>query len=177
MAFALGALVAGAVAGAVHRVALVVLAGSRASDLLNAALAPMLRTGAGRLLPGLALLELEGHRSGRRVQVVVGQVDTADGHVLVAADAAHKRWWRNFTSPHPAEVCVTGRHHEATGHAVTAGADLDAALAAHAARHPRAPVDRRHVADGTAAVVVLDHTRAGIDPRTSDPAAPRRHRP
>lgn len=115
--------------------------GGAPSDLLNAALAPMLRTGAGRLLPGLALLELEEHRSGRRVQVVVGQV-------------ARRRCRPRRPVVH-----------------------LDAALAAHAARHPRAPVDRRHVTDGTDAVVVLDHTRAGIDPRTSDPAAPRRHRP
>ena len=52
-AFAVGALAAGAVAGAVHGVALVELAGGRAAGLPGASRASMLRKGAGRLLPSL----------------------------------------------------------------------------------------------------------------------------
>lgn len=50
-------------------VALVVVVDSQVSGLLNAARAPMLRTGAGHPLPGLATLELAGHRSKRPVRV------------------------------------------------------------------------------------------------------------
>jgi hypothetical protein len=154
-AFAVGAFAAGAVAGAVHGVVLVSLAGGRGADLLNPVLHRVLRSHWGRLLPGLALLEFAGRRSGCTVDVVAGHVDAGGSEIVVAADAPSKRWWRNFQDPRPLTLWVRGTSRPGTGRIVTDEPELTQAVTAYQRRHGPT-LTASDIRDGRAAVVVID---------------------
>jgi hypothetical protein len=155
-AFAFGAFAAGAVAGAVHGVVLVSLSGGRGVEVINPVLHRLLRSSAGRLLPGLALLELTGRRSGRPVTVVAGHVRDGASEIVVSGAADTKRWWRNLIDPLPVTLWTGGVRRRGVGRVVTDDAGLSRTLEAwHGTRATSRPTPA-DVHAGRTVVVVID---------------------
>ena len=100
--------------------------------VLNPLMRLVLRTPAGRAVPGLALLEFRGRRTGRRYRVPVG-LHEVDGVSFVVTPA---RWRANFAGGAPAELRNRGRATPVVGTLVR---DPDAVAA----------LIRRVIADGT----------------------------
>jgi len=100
--------------------------------VLNPLMRLVLRTPAGRAVPGIALLEFRGRRTGRRYRVPVG-LHEVDGTSFVVTPA---RWRANFAGGEPAELRNRGRASAVVGTLVREP-DTVAALI------------RRVIADGT----------------------------
>jgi hypothetical protein len=87
------------------------------NSLVNPVLAPVLRSPAGRLLGGLAVLTYTGRQTGRLHQLVC-QVRADRRELLVVVERPQeKRWWRNFRTPAPVDVWVRGHRHAGTAQA------------------------------------------------------------
>ncbi|MBB2915603.1 hypothetical protein FHS43_006926 [Streptosporangium becharense] len=74
-------------------------------------------------------------RTGVRVALPVQVARDDDRVVVLAGDAAKKRWWRHFTGRAPVEVLLDGRWHGGTGVVVTG--PESAAAEAYRRAHPR----------------------------------------
>ena len=74
----------------------------------NTIVVALLRSPLARLLGGVCELEFTGRRSNRAVRLPVQYARDADRVVVHVGHAAGKRWWRNFTDPHPARVTLVG---------------------------------------------------------------------
>ncbi|MBM7804461.1 deazaflavin-dependent oxidoreductase (nitroreductase family) [Geodermatophilus bullaregiensis] len=105
----------------------------------NAVVLAVLRSRAHRLLSASAIeLRYLGRRSGRQYAVPV-QYARAGGHLVVWPQHWQRStWWRNFRTPQPVTVRLTGRLHEGTARVV----DPDdpqwrSARQTYAARWPR----------------------------------------
>jgi hypothetical protein len=93
----------------------------------------------GVLDAGLCELRYRGRRSGRRIALPVLYAAYGDSLVVLVGDAPDKQWWRNFTTPGPAEIRRGGRILSGTGRIVPPG---DPAYA----NAWRAYSDRHHIA-------------------------------
>lgn len=93
-------------------------------DRTNPVMIRVLTSRGHRLLSaGLCVVEYEGRRSGRTYRLPVGYHDI-DGTVIVSTSIAPERtWWRNFTEPHPARLCIKGRWRETTGRVLDPASD------------------------------------------------------
>ncbi|HSJ44137.1 MAG TPA: nitroreductase/quinone reductase family protein [Euzebyales bacterium] len=154
--FAVGAFAAGAVAGAVHGVVVVSMAGGRGVEVINPVMHRLLRSCAGRLLPGLVLLELTGRRSGRPVRIVAGHVRDDGSEIVVAGAADTKRWWRNLIDPRPVTLWTGGVRRRGVGRVVTDEADLSRTLGAWHATRARSRPTVADVSAGRTAVVIIE---------------------
>jgi hypothetical protein len=124
--------------------------------LANPVVRAILRSPAHGLLSGsLAVLEYEGHKSGRTFAIPLRYAETGDGSrlVTVAVDPPRKLWWRAFTEPRTAVVLVRRRRRDVAG-TLLDGPQRENAVAAYAARFPGSAGLLDH-----AAVVVFE--RAG----------------
>lgn len=93
---------------------------SRFNPLIAAVLRSPLH---GLLSPGLMLITVTGHRSGRRYSFPVGY--QRDGRVvtIMVSEARHKSWWRNYHEPGPVELRLRGRQLRGTAEVVEPGSD------------------------------------------------------
>jgi hypothetical protein len=90
-----------------------------------------------RILPGLCGLRYIGRRSGRTVVLPVAHAACGTDVMALVGHPKDKRWWRNFTGGHPAELLLDGRWRQARGEVV--GPDrieYPRLLAGYRAAHP-----------------------------------------
>jgi deazaflavin-dependent oxidoreductase (nitroreductase family) len=81
----------------------------------NRVVLTVLRSPFGRLLAGLCTLEFSGRRTGRTVHLPVQYARDGDQVAVYVGHSAGKRWWRNFTDPHPVRVSAGGHTSAGTG--------------------------------------------------------------
>jgi hypothetical protein len=83
--------------------------GDRAlTHVVNPVVVALLRSPAHRLISRhVAVIEVTGRRSGRRLRVPVDYA-RADGHLAVASRPS-RRWWRNLRGGAPVRVLLRGR--------------------------------------------------------------------
>ncbi|MET0838769.1 MAG: hypothetical protein ABWY19_08320 [Marmoricola sp.] len=91
---------------------------------LNLVLRPTLRSPLGRLVPGVAMLEFRGRRTGRLFRVPVGWHAVEGGHVVVTP----ARWRSNFRDGCPVTVHARGRRRQMIGRLEDEPEDVAAAL-------------------------------------------------
>jgi len=106
-----------------------------------------------RLIDGrVCLVRYRGRRSARTITTPVQYARHSDQIVIVAGNAAAKHWWRNFTTPAPAELWLDGRWQSVELH-VDAATDAQPAVARY--------VQRFHlkVADVARSVVLIGSRR------------------
>ena len=127
---------------------------ARVLAVLNPVMRVLLRTPAGRFVPGLALLEFRGRRTGRWYRVPVG-LHEVDGISYVVTPA---RWRANFVGGEPAELRNRGRVRPVVGTLVR---DPDAVAA----------LIRRIIADGTRPAMIGIRMPAGHEVVAEDVAA------
>jgi hypothetical protein len=87
------------------------------NSLVNPVLAPVLRSPAGRLIGGLAVLTYTGRQTGRLHQLVCQVRADRRELLVVVGHAPEKRWWRNFRTPAPVDVWVRGQRRAGTAQA------------------------------------------------------------
>jgi hypothetical protein len=105
----------------------------------NAVVLSLLRSPLGRLFRGLGELEFTGRRSGRVVRLPVQYARDAHRVVVNVGHAAGKRWWRNFTNPHPVRVHAGGATLTGIGRVVhVSDADRTEAERVYRLRYPKA---------------------------------------
>ena len=114
--------------------------------IVNPMLRTLVRSPLGRAMKSLAVLEMTGRRSGRRIRVVIGWHEV-DGAPTVFSPSA---WRNNFVGGAPAVLHHRGTHRSMVGTLVTDPATVAAAIAAVLAdgTSPRAialDVDAGHV--------------------------------
>jgi hypothetical protein len=98
----------------------------------------VLRSPLGRLLGGLCALEFAGRRTGRTVRLPVQYAREGDQVAVYVGRSIGKRWWRNFTEPHPVRVSAGGRTFAGTGRlALPGNPDRTAAERIYRQRHPK----------------------------------------
>lgn len=100
-------------------------------------------------------LRFAGRRSGQPVVLPVMYARRADTIVVLVGGPEQKRWWRNFTRPHPVRVWLRGVARTGIGR-VVAGRAAGRAEAArvYAGRFPNLPVE-----DDPLVVITLDPVR------------------
>ncbi len=105
----------------------------------NAIVLAVLRSRAHRLLSASAIeLRYRGRRSGRQYVLPVQYASAGDHLVVWPQHWQHSTWWRNFRTPLPVTVRLTGRLHEGTARVVTPeDPQWRTARQAYAARWPR----------------------------------------
>jgi deazaflavin-dependent oxidoreductase (nitroreductase family) len=88
----------------------------------NAVVLAVLRSRAHRLLSATAIeLRYTGRRSGRQYVLPVQYAGAGDHLVVWPQHWQHSTWWRNFRTPQPVTVRLTGRLHEGTARVVDPG--------------------------------------------------------
>jgi deazaflavin-dependent oxidoreductase (nitroreductase family) len=88
----------------------------------NAIVLAVLRSRAHRLLSASAIeLRYIGRRSGRQYVLPVQYARAGDHLVLWPQHWQHSTWWRNFRTPQPVTVRLTGRLHEGTARVMDPG--------------------------------------------------------
>lgn len=115
--------------------------------LVNRVVLGLLRSDVRPLLDGTVGVVRYVAGSGAPVVLPVQVARDGDLVVIMAGDAARKRWWRHFRQPAAVEVRLDGRWHGGTGQVVTGAGS--AAAAAYRRAYPRATVP----ADATFVVV------------------------
>ncbi len=75
------------------------------------------------LSSGLCVVEYDGRRSGRTYRLPVGYHDLGGAVVVSTSIAPERSWWRNFTDPHPARLCIKGRWRDMEGRVLVPGTD------------------------------------------------------
>ncbi|SFP77048.1 protein of unknown function [Geodermatophilus dictyosporus] len=105
----------------------------------NAIVLAVLRSRAHRLLSGSAIeLRYVGRRSGRQYVLPVQYASAGDHLVVWPQHWQRATWWRNFRTPQPATVRLTGRPHEGVARVVDPGdPQWHAARQTYAMRWPR----------------------------------------
>jgi F420H(2)-dependent quinone reductase len=99
-------------------------------------------------------LRYTGGRTGRSVALPVMYAQRGDRVVVLVGGPDQKTWWRNFTSPTPVRVLLSGTTRTGTGHVVgPASPERTEAAKVYATRFPDIPVE----ADP---MVVIDLDRA-----------------
>jgi hypothetical protein len=88
----------------------------------------------------VVLVRYAGRRSGRMCTLPAMYVRDDDGVFVVAARAASKTWWRNFTSPRPAVLRLRGRDIPMTGTVLSEGPRRAEATAIYQKRWPKAAI-------------------------------------
>ncbi len=61
------------------------------------------------LSPGVMLITVTGHRSGRRYTLPVGYQRYGEVLTVMVSEARKKQWWRNYREPGPVVMRVRGR--------------------------------------------------------------------
>jgi hypothetical protein len=97
-------------------------------------------------------LRYTGVRSGRQVVLPVMYAQHDERIVVMVGRADHKRWWRNFTRPHPVRVWLRGGARTGVAHVVAA----DATGRADAAAIYAARFTKHAVHDDPMVVIALD---------------------
>jgi hypothetical protein len=111
----------------------------RALRVGNPLVRAVLRSRWHRLLSGsLALLEYDGHRTGRRYAIPVVYVADGADVLVLAARAERKLWWRSFRTGARATLTIRGERRPASGSLLAAGDELRRALRRYALARPRA---------------------------------------
>jgi len=88
----------------------------------NPILIPLLKNWLGRRLGRrLAVVEYVGRRSGDRHQLVAQYLRNGTTVRIRVGAADHKTWWRNFSTPRPMRLHLTGECHDVTAHAMREG--------------------------------------------------------
>lgn len=124
--------------------------------VINAFTCWILHTPALRRLADHQVVELRftGARTGRPVVLPVMYAERGEQLVVLVGGSDGKRWWRNFTKPHPVRVLLRGVTRTGIGHVVAAGAAGRAEAAEiYAARFPDLPVR-----DDPMVLITLDPT-------------------
>ncbi len=105
----------------------------------NAIVLAVLRSRAHRLLSASAIeLRYLGRRSGRQYVLPVQYANAGDHLVVWPQHWQRATWWRNFRTPEPVTVRLTGRLHEGTARVVEPGdPQWHSARQAYATRWPR----------------------------------------
>ncbi|PRY35570.1 uncharacterized protein DUF385 [Geodermatophilus tzadiensis] len=105
----------------------------------NAIVLAVLRSRAHRLLSASAIeLRYVGRRSGRQYVVPVQYARAGDHLVVWPQHWQRATWWRNFRTPQPVSVRLTGRLHEGMARVVDPGdPQWHSARHAYAVRWPR----------------------------------------
>ena len=125
----------------------------------NTIILALLRSPLARLLGGLCELEFTGRRSDRAVRLPVQYAREGDRVVVHVGRAAGKRWWRNFTDPHPVRVHAGRATLVGIGRLVRTGdADRPEAERGYRQRYPKATLSTHDP------IVLIE--------RASDPAGP-----
>lgn len=90
---------------------------------VNAVVRLLLRARLLRRLVDGAVCELAftGRRTGRKISLPVMYAQRGDRVVVLVGDPAAKRWWRNFSQPHPVRVLLRGAPRTGVGVVVAAG--------------------------------------------------------
>jgi hypothetical protein len=70
------------------------------------------------LSPALMLITVEGRKTGRRYTIPVAYHEHEDAIVILVAEAASKRWWRNYRRPGPIALRLRGMSLEGTAEVV-----------------------------------------------------------
>jgi hypothetical protein len=129
---------------------------------VNAVTCWFLRTPVLRRLADRQVAELRftGARTGQPVALPVMYAQRGDQLVVLVGGPDRKRWWRNFTRPHPVRVLLRGVIRTGVGHVVASGAGGRAEAAdIYATRFPDLPVQ-----DDPMVVITLDPAGAGRSP-------------
>lgn len=108
--------------------------------LVNAFTRWILHTPVLRRLADHQVVELRfaGVRSGREVVLPVMYAKRDNQLVILVGGAKDKRWWRNFTKPHPVRVLLRGVDRGGVGHVVAVdAADRRLATDIYATRFPK----------------------------------------
>jgi hypothetical protein len=66
------------------------------------------------------LITVEGRRTGRRYTIPVAYHEHGDAIVILVAEAASKRWWRNYRRPGPIALRLRGQRLKGTAEVVPA---------------------------------------------------------
>ncbi len=105
----------------------------------NAVVLAVLRSRAHRLLSASAIeLCYLGRRSGRQYVLPVQYAGAGDHLVVWPQHWQRSTWWRNFRTPQPVTVRLTGRLREGTAHVVDTGdPQWPSARQTYATRWPR----------------------------------------
>jgi deazaflavin-dependent oxidoreductase (nitroreductase family) len=105
----------------------------------NAVVLAVLRSRAHRLLSASAIeLRYLGRRSGRQYVLPVQYAGADDYLVVWPQHWQRSTWWRNFRTPQPVTVRLTGRLREGTAHVVDTGdPQWPSARQTYATRWPR----------------------------------------
>ena len=111
----------------------------------------------------VVLVRYAGRRSGRMCTLPAMYVRDDDGVFVVAARAASKTWWRNFTSPRPAVLRLRGRDIPMTGTVLSEGPRRAEATAIYQKRWPKAAIAEDAVIVAFAAEVDPAAKVAGSD--------------
>jgi len=122
---------------------------------MNRVLLRLLRSPFRRLIGSrICGLRFRGRVTGHVVELPVEYVRTGRRIVVLAGRGATKKWWRNFRTPHRADVLIDGAWRVATGSAILPGeSGRDAAVASYRRAHPRTPADT----SDPLVVIELDH--------------------
>jgi deazaflavin-dependent oxidoreductase (nitroreductase family) len=94
------------------------------STRLNPLVAAVLRSPLHWLLsPGLLLITVTGRKTGRSYTIPVGYHRDGDAIVILVAEPASKRWWRNYRTSGPIALNLRGRRIVATASVLPPASD------------------------------------------------------
>ena len=114
------------------------------NGIANPVVIPLLKSRAGRRLGRrLAVVEYVGRRTGRRHRLVAAY--TLHGvkvHFTVGV-AERKTWWRNFQDPHPVQLRLAGRNHDALARATREGDQVRVTADLALVARPPFPIGRQ----------------------------------
>lgn len=96
-------------------------------------------------------LQFTGTRTGRLVRLPVMYAQGGDQLVILVGGPERKRWWRNFTPPHPVRVLLRCVTRTGIGHVVAGSVGRAEAARIYTARFPDLPVR-----DDPMALITLD---------------------
>jgi deazaflavin-dependent oxidoreductase (nitroreductase family) len=97
----------------------------------------MLRSPLHRIMShSLLVLSYEGRKSGRHYELPLQYVELDDTVVILAGDAPHKTWWRNFETPAMVTMRLRGHDVEAKAKVVDAPDEKARYLRAYLERYP-----------------------------------------
>jgi deazaflavin-dependent oxidoreductase (nitroreductase family) len=90
-------------------------------------------------------LEFSGRRTGRTLRLPVQYARDGNQVAVYVGRSAGKRWWRNFTDPHPVRVRAGGRTFAGTGRLAFPGdPDRMTAERIYRQRHPKMEPSPHH---------------------------------
>lgn len=72
---------------------------------------------------GLAVVSWSGRQSGRAFSIPVGYQSRDETIIVIVSKPASKNWWKNFRSPWPADLVLTGQTRTAMGEWLPPGSD------------------------------------------------------